>query len=72
MEVVNMETGTVKFFDNAKGFGFITVEGTEKDVFVHFTAINSDDYKTLNDGDRVQFEIVAGERGDQAANVTVI
>ena len=67
-----METGTVKFFDNAKGFGFITVEGTEKDVFVHFTAINSDDYKTLNDGDHVQFEIVAGERGDQAANVTVL
>ena len=72
MEVVNMETGTVKFFDNAKGFGFITVEGTDKDVFVHFTAINSDDYKSLNDGDKVQFEIVAGERGDQAANVTVI
>ena len=67
-----METGTVKFFDNAKGFGFITVAGTEKDVFVHFTAINSDDYKSLNDGDQVQFEIVAGERGDQAANVTVI
>ena len=67
-----METGTVKFFDNTKGFGFITIDGTEKDVFVHFTAINSDDYKTLNDGDRVQFEIVAGERVDQASNVTVI
>ncbi len=67
-----METGTVKFFDNVKGFGFITIEGTEKDVFVHYSAINSDDYKTLNDGDRVQFEIVEGERGDQAANVTVI
>lgn len=67
-----METGTVKFFDNAKGFGFITIDGTEKDVFVHFTAILSDGYKSLNDGDRVEFEIVTGDRGEQAANVTVI
>ena len=67
-----METGTVKFFDEVKGFGFITIDGQDKDVFVHFSAIVSDDFKTLNDGDRVQFQIVEGERGEQAAEVTVI
>lgn len=73
LEVVNLQTGTVKFFNNTKGFGFIVVDGEEaKEIFVHFSAINSDGYKSLNDGDRVEFEIVEEERGEQAVNVSVI
>ncbi len=63
-----MKTGTVKWFNGEKGFGFISVEG-EDDVFVHFTAINSDGYKTLEEGQTVNFEVVEGEKGPQAANV---
>ncbi len=64
-----MKTGTVKWFKGEKGFGFISIEG-EDDVFVHFTAINSDGYKTLEEGQSVNFEVVEGEKGPQAANVT--
>ncbi len=64
-----MKTGTVKWFNGEKGFGFISVEGGD-DVFVHFTAINSDGYKTLEEGQEVNFEVVEGEKGPQAANVT--
>ncbi len=64
-----MKTGTVKWFNGEKGFGFISVEGGD-DVFVHFTAINSDGYKTLEEGQAVNFEVVEGEKGPQAANVT--
>lgn len=63
-----MKKGTVKWFNAEKGFGFISVEG-EDDVFVHFSAINSDGYKTLEEGQTVEFEVVQGAKGPQAANV---
>ncbi|SAN68517.1 cold shock protein CspA [Staphylococcus aureus] len=63
-----MEQGTVKWFNAEKGFGFIEVEG-ENDVFVHFSAINQDGYKSLEEGQAVEFEVVEGDRGPQAANV---
>ena len=63
-----METGTVKWFNAEKGFGFIEVEGGN-DVFVHFSAITGDGYKSLDEGQRVQFNIVQGNRGPQAENV---
>lgn len=65
----NMQNGKVKWFNNEKGFGFIEVEGGD-DVFVHFTAIEGDGYKSLEEGQEVSFEIVEGNRGPQAANVT--
>lgn len=64
-----MVQGKVKWFNAEKGFGFIEVEGHE-DVFVHFSSIDSDGYKSLDDGQEVEFEIVDGDRGPQAANVT--
>lgn len=63
-----MKQGTVKWFNAEKGFGFISVDG-EDDVFVHFSAINSDGYKTLEEGQQVEFEVVQGAKGPQAANV---
>jgi CspA family cold shock protein len=66
-----MATGTVKFFNSQKGFGFITEDGG-KDMFVHFSAINTDGYKKLAEGDRVTFEVEKGLKGDQAANVSLI
>jgi CspA family cold shock protein len=67
-----MTTGKVKWFKSDKGYGFITVEGQEKDIFVHFSAINADGFKTLEEGQTVEFDVVEGDRGPQAANVTVI
>lgn len=64
-----MKQGTVKWFNSEKGFGFIEVEG-ENDVFVHFSAIQGEGFKTLDEGQRVEFEVVDGNRGPQAANVT--
>jgi len=61
--------GKVKWFNSEKGFGFIQREGGD-DVFVHFSAIKMDGYKALEEGQTVEFEIVKGERGFQAANVT--
>ncbi len=63
-----MKTGVVKWFNSEKGFGFISVEGGD-DVFVHFSAITGDGFKTLEEGQQVQFEVVKGDRGLQAANV---
>jgi len=69
MEVLHMATGTVKWFNEKKGFGFITEDGGN-DVFVHYSAIKEDGFKTLAEGDKVQFEVVKGPKGPQAANVT--
>ncbi len=66
-----METGTVKWFNGSKGFGFISRE-EGPDVFVHFKAIQGDGYKSLDEGDQVQFEVEQGPKGPNAANVTKI
>ncbi len=63
-----MKQGTVKWFNSEKGFGFIEVEG-KNDVFVHFSAIQGEGFKTLDEGQKVEFEVVDGNRGPQAANV---
>ena len=63
-----MKQGTVKWFNSEKGFGFIEVEG-ENDVFVHFSAIQGEGFKTLDEGQAVEFEVVDGNRGPQASNV---
>ena len=66
-----MTRGTVKWFNEAKGFGFIR-DDAGQEIFVHSSAIQSDGAKTLTQGDRVEFEVVPGARGNQAANVTRI
>jgi cold shock protein len=63
-------TGTVKWFNDSKGFGFITPEGGEKDCFVHHSAIQGQGFKTLEEGERVEFDIVQGAKGPAAENVT--
>ncbi|RTE05759.1 cold-shock protein [Paenibacillus whitsoniae] len=63
-----METGTVKWFNAEKGFGFIEMEGGN-DVFVHFSAIQGDGFKSLDEGQRVEFNVAQGSRGPQAENV---
>ncbi len=63
-----MPTGRVKWFNNAKGYGFIEYEGG-KDVFVHYSAIQGDGFKSLNEGDPVDFEVTQGSKGPQASNV---
>ena len=67
-----MSTGTVKWFNSTKGFGFIEPEDGGKDVFVHFSAIQGSGFKTLAEGQRVEFEVVQGDKGPQAANVNLI
>ena len=66
-----MVKGTVKWFNNQKGYGFITPE-SGKDVFVHYSAIQGDGYKTLEEGQAVEFEITKGPKGEQATNVTKV
>jgi CspA family cold shock protein len=63
-------TGTVKWFNDAKGFGFITPENGGKDCFVHHTAIKAEGFRSLAEGDRVEFDIVEGQKGPAAENVT--
>ena len=67
----NRQTGTVKWFNETKGFGFISSD-TGEDVFAHFSEIQSNGFKVLNEGQRVQFTIVAGKKGPQASSITVI
>ena len=65
------ETGTVKWFDNAKGFGFIVRESGD-DVFVHFSSIRGEGYRSLEEGQQVEFEIVQGQKGPQAQDVVAL
>jgi CspA family cold shock protein len=68
VEVRQVATGRVKWFNNSKGFGFIEVEG-DKDVFVHFSAIQGSGYRSLEEGQTVEFEVTQGQKGPQASNV---
>ena len=67
-----MEKGTVKWFNGTKGYGFITNAETGEDVFVHFTGIVADGFKTLEEGQSVTFDVTEGNRGPQATNVVVV
>ncbi|PJX23079.1 cold-shock protein [Advenella sp. S44] len=66
----NKQTGTVKWFNDAKGFGFITPDGGGEDLFAHFSSIQMNGFKTLKEGQRVSFEIAQGPKGQQALNIT--
>jgi len=66
-----MATGTVKWFNNAKGYGFISPDGGGNDVFAHFSAINMEGYKTLKQGQKVEFDLVDGPRGLQATKIEI-
>jgi cold shock protein len=63
------QQGTVKWFNSEKGYGFIAVDGGGSDVFVHFSAIQADGYRSLEEGQRVEFEVVQGQKGPQAEQV---
>jgi len=67
-----MPRGTVKWFNNAKGYGFIGPEDGSKDVFVHYSAIQLDGYKGLREGQKVEYEIAQGQKGSQAENVKLL
>jgi cold shock protein len=67
-----MATGTVKWFNNAKGYGFITPDGESKDFFVHHSQIAGEGYKSLNEGQKVEFEVREGQKGPEATNVSPI
>jgi cold shock protein len=67
-----MATGTVKWFNDAKGYGFIAPEGGGKDLFVHHTNISGEGFKTLQEGAKVEFEAREGQKGPEATNVTVV
>ena len=64
-----MATGTVKWFNDAKGYGFITPDGGGKDLFAHFSAIQGAGFKSLQDGQKVSFDVTTGPKGDQATNI---
>jgi cold shock protein len=65
-------TGTVKFFNAEKGYGFISLEGGDKDVFVHYSNISGSGYRTLEEGQKVEFDVAPGRKGDEAQNVRAI
>ncbi len=67
-----MATGTVKWFNDSKGFGFITPDGGGEDLFAHFSEINMQGFKTLKEGQKVSFEIVDGKKGKQAAKIQAV
>ena len=64
-----MAKGTIKWFSDQKGYGFITPEGGKKDVFVHYSALQGDGFKTLREGEQIEFDITDGPKGEQATNV---
>lgn len=68
-EEANMANGTVKWFNDAKGFGFITPDDGSEDLFAHFSAINMSGFKTLKEGQKVTFDVVQGPKGKQASNI---
>ena len=68
-EVSNMATGKVKWFNDAKGFGFITPDGGGEELFAHFSAINSNGFKSLKENQAVTFDVVQGPKGKQASNI---
>jgi CspA family cold shock protein len=74
LEVVKLErlTGRVKWFNSQKGFGFIVPDNGSKDLFVHYSAIKSDGYKSLKEGQKVEFEVEQSDKGEKAINVTII
>ncbi|HBZ18489.1 MAG TPA: cold-shock protein [Betaproteobacteria bacterium] len=67
-----MSTGTVKWFNDSKGFGFITPDDGGKDLFVHFSAIQSNGFKTLEENQKVSYDVTSGPKGDQATNIQSI
>ena len=67
-----MGTGTVKWFNNAKGYGFVTPDMGDQDIFIHFSAITMDGYKTLKEGQKVEFELEEGPKGLHAANLQFV
>ena len=67
-----MARGTVKWFSDQKGYGFVTPEDGSKDVFIHYSSISGDGFKSLKEGDKVEFEVTQGPKGPQASNVTKV
>ncbi|MBL80218.1 MAG: cold-shock protein [Nitrosomonadaceae bacterium] len=67
-----MATGTVKWFNDAKGFGFVTPDDGGEDLFAHFSAINMSGFKTLTEGQKISFDVIQGEKGKQASNIQTI
>ncbi|WP_386686197.1 cold shock domain-containing protein CspD [Lonepinella sp. MS14437] len=67
-----MEVGVVKWFNNVKGFGFINAEGSDEDIFAHFSVIEMDGYRSLKAGQKVNFEVVHGDKGSQATKIIPI